>query len=161
MANEQILNKILEKLETMDNRLSGVENEMGSIRMGQSSIEQQLIAFQQFTMEQFTKIDLRFTKMDARFDKMDDRFDKMDDRFDKMDDRFDNLEEKVTKISITIENEIKPSIKAITEQLDDHSRILNRHTEQLERIEDKVTHHDIKISILDKTKSNKRIAKAK
>ena len=52
-------------------------------------------------------------------------------------------------------------LSALLDGYKQNALILDRHTEQLDRIEDRVTHHDIKISILDKTKSNKRIAKAK
>ena len=124
--SEQILKAILNEIQSMKTEIGTVKSELGSIKTGQSAIEQQLIAFQQFTMDSFSKLDA-----------------------------------KVTKTNVIIENEIRPAIKIITEQLDDHSRTLQFHTGQLDRIEDKVTHHDIKISILDKTKSNKRIAKVK
>jgi len=117
--SEQILKQIL-------NELQSVKTDIQDVKTGQSALEQQLVAFQQFTIEQFTALD-----------------------------------QKITKTNIILENEVKPSMKVITEQLEDHSRALQAHARQLDRIEDKVTHHDIKISILDKTKSNKRIAKVK
>lgn len=49
--------------------------------------------------------------------------------------------------------------QVMSDKLDEHSRILNDHTERLQRIEDKVQTHDIKIEVLDKTKSNKRKVK--
>jgi phage shock protein A len=137
---EQILQQILEKLTHLEH--------------GQSAIENQLIAFQQFTMDKFSKIDDSFTKLD-------DKVTKLDGKFTKLDDKVTTLDQKVTATNLILENEIRPAIKAITEQLDDHSKILACHTQQLDRIEDKVTHHDIQISILDRTKSNRRIAKVK
>ena len=52
-------------------------------------------------------------------------------------------------------------LSALLDGYKQNAQILDRHTAQLDRIEDRVTHHDIKISILDKTKSNKRLSKAK
>lgn len=88
------------------------------------------------------------------------RFDTMEKRFDTMENRFDTLENETRKTNLIIENEIRPDIKCITEQLSRHAEILNLHTEQLERIEAKIETHDIQISVLDRTKSNKRRARS-
>ena len=62
---------------------------------------------------------------------------------------------------IRMEQDHGTKLSSLLDGYKQNAEILDRHTEQLDRIEDRVTHHDIKISILDKTKSNKRIAKVK
>ena len=74
-----------------------------------------------------------------------------------IDTRMTKVEQSITRI----ENDHGTKLSALLDGYKQNSEILNKHTEQLDRIEDKVTHHDIKIAILDKTKSNKRIVKAK
>ncbi|MEN6414336.1 MAG: hypothetical protein ABFC84_16485 [Veillonellales bacterium] len=58
-----------------------------------------------------------------------------------------------------IENNHGTSLTALLDGYHQNAEILDRHTEQLNRIETKVGMHDIQISVLDKTKSNKRRAK--
>lgn len=98
--------------------------------------------------------------VNKRFDAMEKRFDTVENRFDTLENRFDTLENETRKTNLIIENEIRPDIKCITEQLSRHAEILNLHTEQLERIEAKIETHDIQISVLDRTKSNKRRARS-
>lgn len=53
------------------------------------------------------------------------RFDKIDERLDKMDSRLDTLEKDVKSIKVTIENDISPSIKMLSElQLENSKRFI-------------------------------------
>jgi len=72
------------------------------------------------------------------------------------------LEERITKLEnvvIRIENDHGRKLAALLDGYHHNAEILDDHTERLTRIESKITAHDIQISILDKTKSNKRKAK--
>ena len=92
---------------------------------------------------------------------------------DRLDNRIDKLENRIDKLEIRMENEVFDKMAALfdgylhnarvldehTEILTEHSKILTEHTIILERIEDKISSHDIQIQVLDKTKSNKRKVK--
>jgi len=72
------------------------------------------------------------------------------------------LEERLTKLEnivIRIENDHGRKLGALLDGYHHNAEILDDHTERLTRIESKITAHDIQISILDKTKSNKRKVK--
>lgn len=69
------------------------------------------------------------------------------------------LEGNVDKLELRLENEAFNKISALLDGYHQNAEKLADHTERLDRIESKITNHDIKIHILDKTKSNKRKAK--
>jgi len=72
------------------------------------------------------------------------------------------LEDKLTKLenAVTrIENDHGRKLGALLDGYHHNAEILADHTARLDRIESKVTTHDMQISILDKTKSNKRKTK--
>jgi len=70
-------------------------------------------------------------------------------------DRLTRVETVVTRI----ENDHGTKLGALLDGYHHNAEVLSDHTERLDRIESKITTHDIQISILDKTKSNKRKAK--
>lgn len=57
------------------------------------------------------------------------------ERFEKIDQRFDNLENKVTKIEISLENDIKPNVKLALQGLIDIN-------EKLTNVESEVSKHE-------------------
>ncbi|MEW5898123.1 MAG: hypothetical protein AB1652_02985 [Bacillota bacterium] len=65
----------------------------------------------------------------------------------------------VTKLELRLENEAFNKIGALFDSYKLFSETLTDHTRRLQRIEDKITTHDIQIQVLDKTKSNKRKVK--
>lgn len=68
----------------------------------------------------------------------------------------------VQKIKFTvtrIEQDHGTQLGALMDGYKQNTEILDRHTEQLYRIEGKIESHDIQISVLDKTKTNKRKVK--
>jgi hypothetical protein len=74
----------------------------------------------------------------------------------------DRIHRSVVLIEIEHGNKLSALLdgyKQNTETLAEHSKILADHTNRLERIEDKITTHDIQIHVLDKTKPDKRKAK--
>jgi hypothetical protein len=66
---------------------------------------------------------------------------------------------KVENVVIRIENDHGTKLGALLDGYHHNAETLDGHTERLDRIESKITTHDIQISILDKTKSNKRKVK--
>lgn len=94
--------------------LAQILSELKNLNMRQESMEQQLIAFQQFTLKKFERIEQRFERIEQRFD---------------------GLEFSLKKTNLMIENEIRPSIQALA---DNQSQM----QVQLDRIEEKVTTHD-------------------
>ena len=73
-----------------------------------------------------------------------------------------HLTDRLTRVETVvarIENDHGAKLGALLDGYYQNTKILADHTERLDRIEEKITTHDIKISILDKTKSNKRKAK--
>ncbi|MHB1041539.1 MAG: hypothetical protein ACYC0Q_01700 [Eubacteriales bacterium] len=69
------------------------------------------------------------------------------------------IDGKVDKLELRLENEAFNKISALLDGYHQNAEKLADHTERLDRIESKITTHDIKIQILDKTKANKRKAK--
>ena len=73
-----------------------------------------------------------------------------------------HLTDRLTRVETVvarIENDHGAKLGALLDGYYQNTKILADHTERLDRIEEKITTHDIKISILDKAKSNKRKAK--
>lgn len=110
----------------------------------------QFIEVQKQTNERLDKMDGRFDKIDERLDKMDDRLDKMDGRldkmdrqFDKIDSRLDTLEKDVKVIKLTLENDISPSIKMLSEfQLENSKRLIKLEKDVTE-IKDELAINDV------------------
>ena len=85
----------------------------------------------------------KFEKMDQRFDDMhqefSSKFEKIDQRFEKIDQKIDDMHTefsgKFQKLELIIENDITPKIKVL---FDGQIQMMN----QLNRIEEKVEHHE-------------------
>ena len=101
MADNEKLDLILTKIESIDGRLDKVD-------------------------ERLDKIDGRLDKVDERLDKIDERLDKMDERFDRVETRLDHLETDVKDIKLTIENEVRVNIRRIAEGHLDLARNLQK-----------------------------------
>lgn len=76
-----------------------------------------------------------YNEMQEGFKKVDEEFKKVDEKFKKVDEEFKKVHNDIAKIQVTIENEIKPDIKA---SLEGYSHIYNK----LENIEKEVSKHD-------------------
>ena len=90
--------------------------------------------------------------------------DSVDSRLGKIEKRLDALENDKHELKMTVlrtENDLGKKASASLDAWKQADEKLDRIMNQLDRIENKVTSHDIQISILDKTKSNRRIVKAK
>lgn len=78
-----------------------------------------------------------------RFDKIDERLDKMDSRLDNMDSRLDTLEKDVKSIKVTIENDISPSIKMLSELQLENSKRFIRLEKDVTDIKDELAINDV------------------
>lgn len=128
MAEQEILLEILsqlkvlnarqgsveEKLNVLDKRQGSVEDKLDILDKRQNSMAEELAAFQEFTVTSFDRMDKEQSKLSRRFT---------------------DLENEQRKTNLTIENDIKPALKALAEG---HGQM----QAQLDRLENKVAHHD-------------------
>ena len=77
----------------------------------------------------FDGVEVRLDKIDNRLDKVDERLDRIDERLDKVDERLDVLDDEVKGIKLTIENDIWPGIKRISDGHIDLNRQLKEEIE--------------------------------
>ena len=103
LKQSEILQLILAKVNQIEDRLTGHDQQFVSIDQRFQQIDQRFQQidqrfeqidqrFQQID-QRFKQIDQRFTQIDRRFKLIDQRFNKIDRRFDKIDKRFEQLEE--------------------------------------------------------------------
>lgn len=128
MAEEKVLELILGELQKVNTRLDSLE-------VRQTAMEQQLVAFQQFTLERFDRLESRFDRLEVRVERLEGKVDKIEGSADKLEGKVDKLEVGQIRINLILENEIRPTIQALAE-----GQVLMQ--EKLERIENKVTTHD-------------------
>jgi len=83
MSDEMML--ILEKLETMNHSLAGIEGKV-------DNTHEHLLRLEESTNERFMKMEDRFVGLEDRFAGLEDRFVGLEDRFVGLEDRFVGLE---------------------------------------------------------------------
>ena len=103
----------------------------------------QLIEGQKRTDERLDKIDGRLDKMDCRLDKMDERFNKIDNRLDEQYNMIHQLtlnqeamQKDIRSIKVTLENDISPAIKMLSELQIDNSKRFQRLEKDVQDIKD-------------------------
>ena len=85
MSDEMML--ILEKLETMNHSLAGIEGKV-------DNTHEHLLRLEESTNERFMKMEDRFVGLEDRFAGLEDRFVGLEDRFVGLEDRFVGLEDR-------------------------------------------------------------------
>ena len=85
MSDEMML--ILEKLDTMNHSLAGIEGKVDNTR-------EHLLRLEESTNEHFMKMEDRFAGLEDRFVGLEDRFAGLEDRFVGLEDRFVGLEDR-------------------------------------------------------------------
>ncbi|CUO99972.1 MULTISPECIES: hypothetical protein [Hungatella] len=85
MSDEMML--ILEKLDTMNHSLAGIEGKVDNTR-------EHLLRLEESTNERFMKMEDRFAGLEDRFVGLEDRFAGLEDRFVGLEDRFVGLEDR-------------------------------------------------------------------
>ncbi len=143
----------------MEDLLNRIISKLDNLEQGQKELGDRLDNRIDNLETSLDKLDNRMDKFDDRMDKLDNRLDKIDIRLDKMDDRLDTIDNRIDKLEIRMENEVFDKMAALFDGYLHNAEVLAEHTIILERIEDKISSHDIQIQVLDKTKSNKRKVK--
>ena len=131
MSDEMML--ILEKLDTMNHSLAGIEGKVDNTR-------EHLLRLEESTNERFMKMEDRFAGLEEHFVGLEDRFAGLEDRFVGLEDRFvgledrfvgledrftqseaatdlrfNRVEQKLESMGLMLENEISKKIDAIGE----------------------------------------------
>ncbi len=117
MNTEQMLEVILQKINSMDTRMENVENKIDSLDARMDSLDARM-----------DSLDARMDSLDARMDSLDARMDSLDARMDSMDVRvkfLESLPQQMKEIQLTLENEISKKIDIIAEGHLDLSRKLD------------------------------------
>ena len=117
MSDEMML--ILEKLDTMNYSLAGIEGKV-------DNTHEHLLRLEESTNERFMKMEDRFAGLEGRFVGLEDRFVGLEGRFVGLEDRFtqseaatdlrfNRVEQKLESMGLMLENEISKKIDAIGE----------------------------------------------
>ncbi len=117
MSDEMML--ILEKLDTMNYSLAGIEGKV-------DNTHEHLLRLEESTNERFMKMEDRFVGLEDRFAGLEDRFVGLEGRFVGLEDRFtqseaatdlrfNRVEQKLESMGLMLENEISKKIDAIGE----------------------------------------------
>ena len=117
MSDEMML--ILEKLDTMNYSLAGIEGKV-------DNTHEHLLRLEESTNERFMKMEDRFAGLEDRFAGLEGRFVGLEDRFVGLEDRFtqseaatdlrfNRVEQKLESMGLMLENEISKKIDAIGE----------------------------------------------
>ena len=103
MSDEMML--ILEKLDTMNYSLAGIEGKV-------DNTHEHLLRLEESTNERFMKMEDRFAGLEGRFVGLEDRFTQSEAATDL---RFNRVEQKLESMGLMLENEISKKIDAIGE----------------------------------------------
>ena len=98
-------------------------------------------------------------KLDSKVDKLETRIGNIEEGQNEMKSDIAELNKGQLRLETRMENEVIEKIRGLYEFREVQTEVNERILAALDRIEAKIESHDIQISILDKTKSNKRKAK--
>ncbi len=107
MNTEQMLEVILQKINTMDARMGNVENKIDSMDARIGNVENKI-----------DSMDARIGNVENKIDSMDVRMKNVENKLESMDARVKRLEplsQQVKEIQLTLENEISKKISIIAE----------------------------------------------
>lgn len=141
MDNQKLLETIVSHLVDLKQDVSGLKQDVSSLKQDFTGLKEDVSGLKQDVTG--LKQDVTGLKEDVSGLKQD---------VAELKGRVSNLEGSVAKI----ENDHGAKLAALLDGYHQNAKILDDHTDRLSRIETKITTHDIQISILDKTKSNRR-----
>ena len=98
-------------------------------------------------------------KLEPKVDKLETRIGNIEEGQNEMKSDIAELNKGQLRLETRMENEVIEKIRGLYEFREVQTEVNERILAALDRIESKIESHDIQISILDKTKSNKRKAK--
>lgn len=118
--------------------------------------------FQELVLEQLNMLTSEVGKVKTTVANMENRLDSVEKGQQALEKGQQSLQQEVEKIRLSqvrMEFEHGEKLSALFDGYKLLSEKLDDHTNRLQRIEEKITTHDIQIKVLDKTKSNKRKVK--
>ena len=96
----------------------------------------QLVEGQKQTNERLDKMDNRLDKMDERFDKIDNRLDEQYNMIHQLTLNQEAMQKDIKSIKITLENDISPAIKMLSELQIDNSKRFRQLEKDVQEIKD-------------------------
>ena len=148
MDNEKFQELVLEQLKSLTTQVTSIDNRLGNVEQGQKSLEQG-----QKSLEQSQK------SLATRIDNLEQDQQLIIKTLQKHSVQLEDLQKAQTRLETRMENEVIEKIHGLYEDRKVQHEVNSRVLAALERIESKITTHDVQIHILDKTKANKRKAK--
>lgn len=89
---------------------------------------------------------------DKTFELLTKMYTEFSERFDRVDNRLDKVEKRLGKLDLTIENDIRPDIKATLDGYHDMSERLTRIEDKIGDQSAKIENHDVEITVLKAVK---------
>lgn len=132
---------VLQELKAMSKDINGLQNGQQSLEHGQRQDRENNEKFQRLVVEHFNKVYHEIGSIHHEIGSIHQEV------------------EAVHLSQVRMEHDNGEKFAAIFDELKNVKETLTGHTDRLQRIEEKVSEHDIKIHVLDKTKSNKRRVK--
>ena len=132
-----------------------METHIGNLEEGQKSLTEnyQSLAEGQRILTEGQR------KLESKVDKLETRIGNIEEGQNEMKSDIVELNKGQLRLETRMENEVIEKIRGLYEFREIQTEVNERILAALDRIEAKIESHDIQISILDKTKSNKRKAK--
>jgi uncharacterized phage infection (PIP) family protein YhgE len=165
MENEKFQEIVLQQLKALAEGQKSLEDNFQSLADGHKSLEdnfQSLANGHKSLEDNFQSLADGHKSLEDNFQSLADGHKSLEDNFQSLADGQRQLIERLTRVENVvrhIENDHGTKLGILLDGYHHNAEVLANHTERLDRIESKITTHDIQISILDKTKSNKRKAK--
>jgi exonuclease VII small subunit len=119
--------------------------------------------FQELVLQQLENLNLRIGSIEKgqqTLEKGQQTLEKGQQTLEKSQQSLQQDVEKIRQSQVRMEFEHGEKLSALFDGYKSLSETMTDHTERLQRIEEKITTHDVQIKILDKTKSNKRKVKS-
>lgn len=113
-----------------------MDNEVKEILMQLVDTTNKLAEGQKQTNERLDKMDERFDKMDNRLDKMDNRLDEQYNMIHQLTLNQEAMQKDIKSIKITLENDISPAIKMLSELQIDNSKRFRQLEKDVQEIKD-------------------------
>jgi len=159
MDNEKFQELVLEQFQAIAGELKALTEGQriltGNLEEGQKSLTEnyQSLAEGQRILTEGQQ------KLESKVDKLETRIGNIEEGQNEMKSDIAELNKGQLRLETRMENEVIEKIRGLYEFREVQTEVNERILAALDRIESKIESHDIQISILDKTKSNKRKAK--
>lgn len=111
MNTEEILLQILDEQKKTRADINDIRTDIGEMRTEMNDMRSDITELQNNQREMLDRQD----KFDARMAGFESRQDKFDEKLDNVEAKQDTLEKDVKSIRITLENEVSPAIRTLTE----------------------------------------------